>query len=548
MSIYVNFSKKKLYACFVDFRKAFDLVWQDGLLYKLLKIGVGGNFYSVIKNMYKTSKIRVKTSQGLSKDIETKNGVRQGDCISPLLFNIFINDLPHTFLNNASAPPVLDKETIPALLYADDLIILSETPEGLQNSLNALSTYCEKWKLEVNLSKSNVMIMGKGAAPNTSFHYGRDEIKTTNSYKYLGTIINRHGTFSQATKDLKQKGLKALFSIWKTLSTGTAPPIDLATHLFDTLVKPIILYNCEVWGSEVPISVQNDILNNTDNDVRYLKFINNSPFEQLHLKFIKMTLGVKKHTSNIAARAELGRFPLFIETQINIIKYWLRLVNLSENRLVVDALNANLVIQKTGQYSWTSMVKHILESVDLQHVWVSKKPTNPKQFLTTLRQKLQVKYENLFQKCMHDHTSAVHSNKLRTYKTFKTDHKKENYLNTIKDRNIRSSVSKFRLSSHNLMIEKGRHAKIDISLRICKKCSSNEIEDESHAMLICDKYSRERTELFTELEKYLPNWSNYHIEQKFIELINLKHIPINIGKFIHLIMSDPQEVSVPDCN
>ncbi len=85
--------------------------------------------------------------------------------------------------------------------------------------------------------------------------------------------------------------------------------------MFDSLVKPILLYNSEIWGDEIPKSLQKEIIkqaNENYND-KYLKHVNDSPFEKIHVKFSKMVLGVKKQTSNLATKAEIGRYPLHIE-------------------------------------------------------------------------------------------------------------------------------------------------------------------------------------------------------------------------------------------
>ena len=126
---YLHLHKKKLYVCFVDFRKAFDLVWHEGLFLKLLELGIGGNMYKLIKDMYTNCCIRIKSSEGLSHLIKSENGVRQGDGLSPLIFSSFINDLPLEFVAPECKAPKLNEEVVPCLLYADDLILLSETAE-----------------------------------------------------------------------------------------------------------------------------------------------------------------------------------------------------------------------------------------------------------------------------------------------------------------------------------------------------------------------------------------------------------------------------------
>ena len=164
---YVHYHKDKVYACFVDFRKAFDSVWHEGLFYKLLKINIGGHFYNLIKTLYCfycSSTCPIRIGENKTPFFSHSRGVRQGCILSPLLFNLYINNLPYLLENRRtmSNPFVLPNGTkINSFLFADDLIILSRTKIGLQNCLNALSSYCETWMLKINPKKTNIMILQK---------------------------------------------------------------------------------------------------------------------------------------------------------------------------------------------------------------------------------------------------------------------------------------------------------------------------------------------------------------------------------------------------
>jgi hypothetical protein len=76
--------KEKLFACFVDFRKAFDTVAHTAIYLKLLDMNVGGLFYNLIKDMYKISAVCVKVGQNLTDSFESSIGVRQGDVLTPI--------------------------------------------------------------------------------------------------------------------------------------------------------------------------------------------------------------------------------------------------------------------------------------------------------------------------------------------------------------------------------------------------------------------------------------------------------------------------------
>ena len=130
----------------------FDIVIHPGMLIKLLKSDIGGNFYHLIKHMYTLNKLRVKVDNKLGQCFISHMGVRQGDVLRPSLFNLFINDLPNC-LQNCPESVSLCTGRIDCLLYADDVIIFSNSANGLQDRLNALVSYCDTWCLNVNLKK-----------------------------------------------------------------------------------------------------------------------------------------------------------------------------------------------------------------------------------------------------------------------------------------------------------------------------------------------------------------------------------------------------------
>lgn len=152
---YVVKKKKKVYYAFIDFRKYFDRINRDHLMYKLLKHNVTGKFYDIIKNMYNVTNYRVKTYSGLSKVFCGNIGVKQGCNLSPSLSNLYQNDL-HNIFDKSCDPLEIGDQEINSLSWADDLILMSLSESGLQRCLNKLHQYCYKWGLEVNLAKKKM--------------------------------------------------------------------------------------------------------------------------------------------------------------------------------------------------------------------------------------------------------------------------------------------------------------------------------------------------------------------------------------------------------
>ena len=136
-------SGKRLYAFFVDYSKAFDYVVRENLWYKLLRCGLNENILNIIMSMYRCVRSKVYSNGQVSESFACKLGVRQGECFSPFLFAVYVNDLEYNMRNTGSGITVNDMKIF-LLLYVDDAVIFSETPTGLQSGINELQKYCER--------------------------------------------------------------------------------------------------------------------------------------------------------------------------------------------------------------------------------------------------------------------------------------------------------------------------------------------------------------------------------------------------------------------
>ncbi len=124
---------KEKFACFIDFKKAFDSIWHEGLYLKLLDSGIGGKFYDLIKSMYTASQCAVKIGNQRTEFFPQGRGVRQGCSLSPTLFNIYINQLANILERPIQGLTLHDTE-IKCLLYADDLVLLSPLKRGFRTA------------------------------------------------------------------------------------------------------------------------------------------------------------------------------------------------------------------------------------------------------------------------------------------------------------------------------------------------------------------------------------------------------------------------------
>ena len=132
--------------------------------------------------LYESVSGRLREVGGLSEFIWSTIGVKQGCPLSPALFGIYIDE--HTQVMDGC---LLHQVLISILLFADDIVLLASSPEGLQRQLDALALFCDIRKLTVNLGKTKVMIFnGMKKTSNFRFLFKGEEVEITSTYTYLG--------------------------------------------------------------------------------------------------------------------------------------------------------------------------------------------------------------------------------------------------------------------------------------------------------------------------------------------------------------------------
>lgn len=500
---YLHKLKKPIFTCFVDFSKAFDSVWHIGLFKKLLELKIGGNFYKIIKHMYSNSKFVVKKGKLISDINNLYKGVRQGDGLSPMLFNIYTNDLPEIFDQSKTEPVELDLTKLNCLLYADDLILLSESEKGLQSCLDYLSTYCSRWKLNINISKTKVMVFSKGKRKlsNFKFNINNQTLEVVEKYKYLGVILNFNGNLKHAADHMFNKGLKAVFSLKSRILDFDLAKVKLKLKLFDTLIKPIITYGSEIWISDF-----------TEKELKS----DNLPFEKTHNRFCKYILGVHKKSSNFASKCELGRTPILCYINTLAFKYYLRIKQLPSTRILKEAFEVDQGLNLEGKKSWYSFIVNSAKKMNISLVNLSEKGiTN--------------RINNYYKKSVIDQLEFLkthNDSKLNTFANLYQKFELQQYLDFNLPKSISSHLTKLRISAHSLLIEKGRYSrpKTPRNQRLCTNC--NEVEDEQHFLLFCKKYDHLRTTLFSHLNHPMNiiKPPNDELSSNFIELLNPKTI------------------------
>ena len=411
----------------------------------------------LLQSIYQNAKSRVYANNSFSEPFLQSKGVRQGCNLSPLLFSLYMNDL-QSYLNcNLSGSCKLNNHKIRLLMFADDIVLLTDSAEGLQNSINRLVEFCNGWDLSINIEKTKVLIFNKPTC-STQFVIYDSPLEQVREYKYLGIMLSEKSIFKSTSKLLANQANKALFSLMKTLSNLSYPKPSLMCYLFDLLVRPVLNYASEIWNFTV--SEYND-----------------SP-EIVHCRFCKFVLGVNTNAPNLAVYGELGRTPLSIHRKILSVKYWCRLVTDDD---LPAYLREAYILAKKKNLKWYNSIVNIMKSTGLDQM-CNHLTVHPNILINDLKQRL----INLF---MEDWTNQLQltTGKLRTYKNIKYDFIYEPYLEL--PFHLRNSLTKLRISNHSLRIETGRFniPPLPAEDRKCFICD-DAVEDELHFLFDCDCY------------------------------------------------------------
>ena len=144
----------------------------------------------------------------------------------------------------------MNNKKINSLLWADDLLIVSETPEGLQSAINKMQLFYQSLDLKINVKKTKVMIFnqrGRTLDKKYSFSIGDKKLDITDQYQYLGLKLRPSGSFNFSVGELYDKASRAWFSISNIVFQNNRMAVDRALGIFDSLVTPVATYGAPLW-------------------------------------------------------------------------------------------------------------------------------------------------------------------------------------------------------------------------------------------------------------------------------------------------------------
>ena len=485
------------FLAYIDFQKAFDSVDRNFLLYKLSKIGISGQFYQAISSMYSNPKSRVMLNEFETEYFDCPIGVKQGDCLSPTLFAIFINDLAEE-IKASNVGLDLDPETcINILLYADDIVLLAKTEVDLQFLLYLVENWCRNWRLEVNLTKTNVMHVRcqRKQQSNFMFLFDRRPVPYCTSYKYLGCSIHEYLAYDHTVDLLADAAGRALGSIITKMIKNGGFPYNVFCTLYQACVCSIADYGGEVFGFEKYDSAH-----------------------KIHLRAARSFLGVNKTTTIVGI---IGEFNLLLpqyRSQLKMIRQYHRVLKLSDKNMArkIFIWDKNLNIQNQIQ-SWNSEVRTIFKDNGMLNIFESENIFVLKEIIEKLNKSMLKRQQAIVK------DQCLISPKLRTFVKFKDFSNTPAYITKPLSFIQRKFLAKVRLGCLEIRIETGRYARprLPAEARLCQICTNDgqRIEDEYHFIFDCKAYEHERF-LWKHKMELPANFETETQEKKFDLVLN----------------------------
>lgn len=484
---------KKTFMAFLDFRKAFDSVWREGLLLAAWNTGLRGRMWRLIDALYDNVQAQVKFGTIETGFFDVSNGVKQGCGLSPVLFCIFIHEFTK-LLKKHEVGVRIHNVCVGTLFWADDVVLLANDENELNKMLSLAAQFANDWKLNFNHDKSNVLIVGQRIDNNKLWKLGDKFISEVDSYKYLGVYISRSLSDHCHIQEVIKKGNRLIAYVKSVIDNfDDFNRVYYGDVLWKTIALPSINYASAVWitGSQADIN----------------------KIENLQLQMARYILKAPRNTPRAALYGDLGWVPLSTIQNLFRAKYFARVVDMETHRwpkLLLNTMISLGIEPNKLRYKFLNCVQNVLNKCNLNDVIdrakVGTTPRNPHWVRS-------IKY-TLFDISNNEWKEEAKSkSSLINYLTIKDSPCMENYL--LDKTDFYGACLKFKIRSNTLPLDHRVSKWTPNNDGICKMCN-NGFEDVKHFLFICQTLNTIRAEEYSKLENELININGTDIWQIFI--------------------------------
>ena len=335
-------TSKPLFCCFVDFRKAYDMVRRDLLVKRLAELGVHGCMLQAIVQMYWDAPLVPKIGTMLGPEIGSQCGVKQGDPLSPLLFGLFIDELEQWLRERLPGAGVqLGPKLLQMLLYADDLVLFAPNPQMLQQQLDHLHQFCLAKGMEVNVAKTEVVVFRHPQFPAAGeawqWQIDGQPVARAREFRYLGVILHETEGVSAAISSLATAATRATWAMISRFRVRKVRDIAVKLQMFRALVLPILEYCGAIWGPDMLASS------------KHLSQVLDNPLQAVQTTFLRGLGQLRKSVSKTVLHKEMCMEPVAKGWLRSSIALWERLQAAPSNSILGITVRESI---KRAQYCY----------------------------------------------------------------------------------------------------------------------------------------------------------------------------------------------------
>jgi hypothetical protein len=331
--------RTQLWACFVDFKQAYDRVPREQLWAQLELIGYGGEWLRAVRAIYDDVPITISAPGLEGRVIHATQGLKQGCPLSPTLFSLYIADFEQRILGATQRGAALDLpllvgSVVPPLLYADDMALLATIAAGLQQQLRLLEQYSAERGLTVNLTKTEVMVLAgadseEGAlrtVRRAQLTYGGKRLEGTTQFKYLGVVLHCTqplGESASACRAAVARFAAATFE-GRCAELGLVAA-RLLLILYSQMVDSTLSYAAAVWAPALALAAAaRPVVGSSGHSAAELQ----------HSRALRRLLGLPTRTPMATVLAEAGEPPLYITWLVHAARFWSTVVAAPQGSLI----------------------------------------------------------------------------------------------------------------------------------------------------------------------------------------------------------------------
>jgi hypothetical protein len=320
------------YLLFLDIEKAYDSVWRAGLLWHVWQAGIRGRMFRVLAQMCDSPTSIVLHNGCYSTPFHPGMGWEQGDTLATTMFNIHVNAVLAAVWAQQPGVPLGSHpaaEGLVALMFADDLVGMADSPERMQALINVVHAELTRWRIKASVSstdasKTAVMVVKPAHAADAGdvqwvWGTGGMHLPVVRSYRYLGVVLSDDGTWDAHVAARLTKGTNAARALHNVLHNCSLPWEVRKTALTGAIL-PVAHYAAAVWSRNTHAARQR--------------------LDSWQMGLVASMVHCPPNSSHACLQQELGLQPLHVTCDMQTLNFWHRLRCLPASRLVVKAAAA----------------------------------------------------------------------------------------------------------------------------------------------------------------------------------------------------------------